>query len=156
QAFPRPAIVHQTWNSYATMPLQAQVARKLVPQLRQTLTKTLPDYMVPSAFVLLEAFPLTPNGKVDRRALPAPEPGRRAAEESYVAPTQMIHYQLTTIWEELLDARPIGIRDNFFYLGGHSLLAARLVERIEQVFHKKLPLAILFTAPTIEQLAAAL
>jgi acyl carrier protein len=127
-----------------------------IKHLRSFLQEKLPGYMLPSAIVLLDALPLTPNGKVDRRALPAPEPDRRTAEETFVAPTLMVHYQLISIWEELLNTRPIGIRDNFFYLGGHSLLAARLVARIEQVFGKKLPLATLFAGPTIEQLARAL
>jgi amino acid adenylation domain-containing protein len=125
-------------------------------ELREQVLNALPVYMVPSAFVELEALPLTPNGKVDRRGLPAPEPITRAAGEPYVAPTLMEHYQLIQIWEELLDVRPISIRDNFFYVGGHSLLAARLVERIEQTFGKKLPLDTLFAGPTIEQLAQAL
>src|SRR5579885_2360787 len=112
--------------------------------------------MVPSAFVCLEALPQTPNGKVDRRALPAPELTRLTAEETFIAPTLRIHDQLISIWEELLEARPIGIRDNFFELGGHSLLAARMINRIEQVFEKRLPFVTLFAEPTIEHLANAL
>ena len=97
------------------------------------------------------------GGRPDwRRALPAPESVKHTEEETFVAPTSTVHYQLMQIWEELLDERPIGIRDNFFYRGGHSLLAARLVNRIEQVFGKKIPLATLFAEPTIEQLASAL
>ena len=125
-------------------------------ELREHVMNALPDYMVPSAFVELEALPLTPNGKVDRRGLPAPTSIARSAEEPYVAATLLEHSELILIWEELLDVRPIGIRDNFFYLGGNSLLAARLVERIEQAFGKELPLAVLFTAPTIEGLVQAL
>jgi surfactin family lipopeptide synthetase A len=124
--------------------------------LRSFLKEQLPEYMVPVAFVLLEALPLTPNGKVDRGALPAPERTSSAREESFVASTSMEHYQLLQIWEELLNMRPIGIGDNFFDVGGHSLLAVRLVARIEQVFGKQLPLATLFASPTIEQLATAL
>lgn len=127
-----------------------------IKHLHLYLKEKLPEYMLPSTFMLLDALPLTPNGKVDRRALPAPEPAMRTAEDAFVAPTLLVHYQLLHIWEELLDARPIGIRDNFFYLGGHSLLAARLVDRIEQVFGKKLPLATLFAGPTIEHVADAL
>ncbi len=124
--------------------------------LQSHLMKQLPTYMVPSAFVLLEALPITSNGKVDRRALPAPQPTKRTAEETFVAPTLLGHQQLIHIWEELLDARPIGIRDNFFHLGGHSLLAAHLVARIEQDFRKKIPLSTLFAGPTIEDMANAL
>lgn len=116
----------------------------------------LPAYMLPSACVFLEQMPLTPNGKIDRRALPAPSVQQQEPQEGYVAPTRVSEMQLAGIWEELLEARPIGIRDNFFSLGGHSLLAARLVDRIEQVFQQKLPLAALFTGPTIEQLANVL
>lgn len=143
-------------SEYANILQQSREMPSLVPELRSLLKERLPDYMIPAAFVLLETLPLTTNGKVDRKALPVPDPGRRMAEETYIAPTQLAHYQLITIWEEMLDVRPIGIRDNFFYLGGHSLLAVRLVERIERIFHRKLPLATLFAGPTIEQLATAL
>lgn len=124
--------------------------------LRSSLKEQLPEYMVPSDFMLLDALPLTPNCKVDRRGLPAPDPTKRTEEETYVAPTLMVHYQLIQIWEELLDVRPIGIQDNFFDLGGQSLLATRLINRIEQVFGKKIALATLFAGPTIEQLTHAL
>jgi amino acid adenylation domain-containing protein len=127
-----------------------------ISELRSPLKEQLPDYMVPSAFVFLEAFPLTPNGKVDRRALPAPGPTRSTIEDTFVAPTLSLHYQLLQIWEELFDVRPIGIRDNFFELGGHSFLATRLISRIEQVFRKKISLATLFIEPTVEHLADAL
>lgn len=124
--------------------------------LRGYATKKLPSYMVPSTFVQLESFPLTPNGKVDRLALPAPESVRPPTEESFVAPTSMVAHRLKQIWEELLDVRPIGMRDNFFHLGGHSLLAAKLVARIEQDLGKRVSLATLFAAPTIEQLILAM
>lgn len=123
--------------------------------LLQALAKHLPAYMLPSAFVLLETLPLTLNGKVDRKALPAPEEIQIDAE-TLDAPTLTIHYQLLQIWQELLGIEQIGIQSNFFHLGGHSLLAARLINRIEQVFHKQISLATLFAGPTIEQLAAAL
>jgi amino acid adenylation domain-containing protein len=121
--------------------------------LQNHLVKQLPDYMIPSAFVLLEALPLNANGKIDRHALPAPVEVSTGANGNYVAPTLPIHQQLKFIWEELLDARPIGIKDNFFDLGGHSLLAARLVSRIEQDWGKKIPLDALLADATIEQLA---
>jgi len=136
------------------MPVQGR--RPAIEDLRSFLKEKLPESMVPSSFVLLDTLPLTPNGKIDRRVLPAPQSAKRTEEETSVAPTLPAHYQLIKIWEELLDARPIGIRDNFFYLGGHSFLAARLSARIEQVFGKKIPLTILFARPTIEQLAVAL
>ncbi|GCE02774.1 non-ribosomal peptide synthetase [Dictyobacter aurantiacus] len=125
--------------------------------LYTVLKEHLPEYMVPSAFVFIDALPLTPGGKVDRRALPAPDMSQATiGDNNYSAPTEIIHYQLLNIWEELLAARPIGIKDNFFHLGGHSLLAARLVMRIEQVFGKKLSLSTLFAGPTIADIAREL
>ena len=123
--------------------------------LRKFLKKQLPEYMVPPDFVRLEEFPLTPNGKVDRKALPAPQPGA-VSESGQVAPTNFVEMQLVAMWEEVLGRKPVGIRDNFFDLGGHSLLAVRLMRRIEQSFKRKLPLTTLFEAPTIEQFAALL
>ena len=117
---------------------------------------SLPSYMVPSVILFLKELPLTPNGKTDRKALPAPDAVNVQHKQEYVAPVLLEHYQLLQIWEDLLDARPIGIRDNFFRLGGHSLLAAHLSLRIEQVFGKKLSLNTLFASPTIEELTQAL
>ena len=124
--------------------------------LRQHLKKHLPAYMVPSAFVILEAFPLTPNGKVDRKALPPPEDSRRDAADGFIAPRGDTQQRLAALFEELLGTGPIGAQDNFFDLGGHSLLAVRLVARIRERFGKTLPLATLFQGPTLEQLAQAL
>lgn len=124
--------------------------------LRRFLQAQLPDYMVPAAFVLLEALPLSPSGKVDRLSLPALEQSRPDLSETFVAPVLPVHHQLVHIWEELLDVRPIGIRDDFFELGGHSLLAVRLVDRIGQVWGKKISPATLLAGPTIEQLGQVL
>jgi amino acid adenylation domain-containing protein len=124
--------------------------------LRRFMLEQLPDYMVPAAFVILEAFPLTPSGKIDRLALPAPELTRPELAENFVAPTSPVQQQLVEIWEELLEVRPIGIRDNFFELGGHSLLAVRLVDRIEQVWGKKIAASTLLAGPTIERLSEVL
>ena len=128
----------------------------MVDALKSHVMKHVPNYMVPSVFVPLEVFPLTPNGKIDRCALPAPETTRRTAKDAFVAPILLVHQQLAQIWEDLLEVRPIGIRDNFFDLGGNSFLAIRLVDRIEQDCGKKLPLSTLFAGATIEHLATAL
>ncbi len=125
-------------------------------ELRPYLAVRLPAYMLPSTYVYLDALPLTPNGKVDRRALPVPAASREVVSATYVEPQSTVHHQLVQIWEELLNVRPIGIRDDFFALGGHSFLATRLMARIEQVCGKKLPLSILFEAATIEHLANVL
>jgi len=124
-------------------------------ELRQSLRRALPEYMVPSLFIELEALPLTPNGKVDRHALQIPGDAgstRKAAGES----RDPIELQLVDIWEDLLDIRPIGVRDNFFDLGGHSLVAVRLMARVAQQFGRVLPLAALFQGATVEQLALLL
>jgi pyochelin synthetase len=119
------------------------------------LSRKLPPYMIPTAFVELEAMPLTPNGKVDRRALP--EPGRTAGPAGErVVPRDGLEAHLAGIWQDLLGLPAVGIRDDFFDLGGHSLLAVRLMSRIRAELGRDLPLATLFDASTVESLAAVL
>ena len=119
--------------------------------LRAHLRATLPDYMVPSAFVALDALPLTPSGKLDRRALPAP--GHRAAEAGYVAPRTPVEEVLAGIWAEVLRVERAGAQDDFFALGGHSLLATRLLSRVRDAFGVEIPLRAVFEAPTPAGLA---
>jgi acyl carrier protein len=141
------------WRSYANNPLQAKAARKLVPQLQAYLAEKLPEYMVPSAFVVLESLPVTANGKVDRLALPVPEPIKLEWAGGYVAPQTSIEEVLVKIWAEVLGIKRVGIRDNFFELGGHSLLATQLVSRVRDAFGVELPLRRVFEAPTISELS---
>ncbi|MBD1900675.1 non-ribosomal peptide synthetase [Trichocoleus sp. DQ-A3] len=143
-------------QSYANNPLQAKAARKLIPQLQTYLTQKLPEYMVPSAFVVLESLPLTPNGKVDRRALPAPEPVKLELAGSYVAPQTPVEEVLVKIFAEVLGVKRVGIHDNFFELGGHSLLATQLVSRVRDAFGVELHLRSVFEAPTIAELSKAI
>ncbi|BAY29619.1 amino acid adenylation domain-containing protein [Nostoc carneum NIES-2107] len=124
-----------------------------ISDVRRFLSTKLPQYMIPSAFVLLDTLPLTPNGKVDRRALKAPELSRQEPEATFVAPRNQLERQLVQIWQQVLGVESIGIRDNFFELGGHSLLAVKLFWQIEQTLGKHLPLASLFQSATIEGLA---
>jgi acyl carrier protein len=124
-----------------------------VPELRRFVSERVPYYMVPSAYVRLDALPLNANGKVDRRALPAPDAAADAAAEERVAPRDATEERLAAIWEELLDRRPIGVHDGFFELGGHSLLATQLVSRIRDAFDVELELRAVFEAPTIARLA---
>ncbi|WP_392531410.1 amino acid adenylation domain-containing protein [Nostoc sp. C117] len=124
-----------------------------ISEIRHFLRAKLPQYMIPSAFVLLDTMPLTANGKVNRRALPAPDLARQEPEASFVAPRNEVERQLTEIWEQLLGVQPIGVQDNFFELGGHSLLAVKLFWQIEKTFNQHLPLAILFQSSTVEALA---
>jgi amino acid adenylation domain-containing protein len=119
--------------------------------LREHLRESLPEYMVPSAFVVLEQLPLTPAGKLDVRALPAPELG--PAEETYVAPRTPTEEVLAGIWAEVLRLERVGVKDNFFEVGGHSLLATRVVSRVRDVFAVELPLRALFESPTVAGLA---
>jgi acyl carrier protein len=144
----------RAWASYGTRPLQGKLAQKLVPALRRHLEEQLPDYMVPSAFVLLNRMPLSPNGKVNRRALPAPDMLRPALEAAYVQPRNAMEEQLDKIWGQLLHIQQIGVFDNFFTgLGGHSLLATQLVSRVREAFRIELPLRAVFESPTIAGLA---
>jgi aspartate racemase len=125
-------------------------------ELRQFLQQTLPDYMIPSAFVRVESLPVTPNGKIDRRALPQPSLSDIHSSSDYVAPRTPLEQQMADIWAEVLKLEQVGIHDNFFELGGHSLLAVNLFTQIEKAFKKNLPLSTLFQAPTIAQLAQLL
>jgi len=125
-------------------------------ELRAFLKSKLPEYMIPSSFVNLDALPVTPNGKIDRRALPLPQALDAALHEGYVAPRNEAESKMVKIWEEVLGSRAIGIRHDFFDLGGHSLLAAKLMSLIAQQFHTNLPIATLFQARTVEQLTRVL
>ncbi|MDJ1181650.1 non-ribosomal peptide synthetase [Roseofilum casamattae] len=121
--------------------------------LRGFLKSKLPDYMVPSAFVFLEAIPLTANGKIDRRALPAPDTDYLSESASLIPPRSNTELQLSQIWSEVLNVTPVGVTNNFVDLGGHSLLAVRLMARIERQLGIDLPLTTLFTELTIESQA---
>jgi amino acid adenylation domain-containing protein len=124
--------------------------------LRRRLRERLPEVMVPSSFTALEALPRTASGKLDRRALPAPERGLtgRGGQERAAPPRDAVELRLAEIVQELLGLEEIGVRESFFDLGGHSLAAVRLVGRIREVFGAALPVAALFQAPTVEALAA--
>src|SRR5271165_26424 len=125
-------------------------------ELREFLKVKLPEYMVPAAFVRLQALPLTPNGKVDRKALPKPDFEAVADECKFVAASTPTEIVLARIWCKVLGLKQVGIHDNFFELGGHSLLALRIFSEIEKMFGDRPPLATLFQAPTIEKLATVL
>ncbi len=138
--------------AYVVVPT-AQQQEPTTSELHGYLKERLPEYMVPSAFVVLEALPLTPNGKVDRRALPAPDPSSLRVENAYEAPRTPLEEALAGIWEEVLGLEWVGIHDDFFELGGHSLLATRVVSRLCHTFQVELSLSSLFEEPTVVQLA---
>jgi amino acid adenylation domain-containing protein len=121
-------------------------------ELNELLRRTLPDYMIPSAFVFLDAFPLSPNGKLDRAALPAPSP-RGSQSSEHVAPRTATERQLAEIWSKLLEIEDISVNENFFALGGHSLMAVRLFAQMERKLGVRLPLSALFQSATIAGLA---
>jgi len=124
-------------------------------ELRAFLKDKLPEYMLPSAFVLLEALPLTPNGKVDRKALRAPDTENFPLNAAF-APRTPEEQLLAEIWSQVLGVKQVGIRDNFFELGGHSLLATQLIAKVREAFQVELPLRSLFQSPTVESLAAVI
>ena len=154
----------QPWHHYTNNPLQSAFARQLIPELRQYLGQTLPDYMVPFAFVPLETLPLTVNRKVDRRALPtlnealgysldATNTETANRDITALTPTEIT---LIDIWKELLRLKQVNVHDDFFKLGGHSLLATQMTSRVRDAFGLELPLKNVFEAPTIAQLALML
>ncbi|REG14281.1 non-ribosomal peptide synthase protein (TIGR01720 family)/amino acid adenylation domain-containing protein/natural product biosynthesis luciferase-like monooxygenase protein, partial [Archangium gephyra] len=125
-------------------------------ELREHLKQKLPGHMVPSAFVQLEKVPLTPNGKVDRKALPAPEGVSASSGEPFAPPRTELEVQLAALWSGVLGVPQVGIHDDFFALGGHSLLATQLVSRIRVAFGVELPLRAIFESPTIAALSGQL
>jgi amino acid adenylation domain-containing protein len=124
--------------------------------LQGFLRKKLPDYMMPAAFVVLDKFPLTPNGKINRQAMPAPSSGCARPEQAFTPPRTPTEETLAKIWRDLLQQPEIGIDDNFFEIGGHSLLAMQLMARVRKEFSAELSLRNIFEAPTIAELAAIL
>ncbi|HYG65055.1 MAG TPA: amino acid adenylation domain-containing protein, partial [Thermoanaerobaculia bacterium] len=146
------------WSAYTNDPLRGQLARRLAPELRAFLGTRLPDYMLPAAFVPLEAMPLTPNGKLDHRALArlglAADLSQGA--DRYAAPRTPTEERLAAIWADLLKVPRVGAEDDFFTLGGHSLLATQAVSRVRDAFGVELPLRALFEAPTVAGLAAVI
>ncbi len=121
--------------------------------LQKSLREQLPDYMMPTGWVLLDEMPLTPNGKVDRAALPDPGQMRLDTEQSFVAPPTLIEEALAAIWRQVLDLDQVGSDDNFFWLGGHSLLATQIISRIRESFQVELPVRTLFEFPQLAELS---
>lgn len=136
-------------QAYATNPIQGTLTQTLIPQLKEQVREQLPEYMRPTAFMLLDKFPLTPSGKLDRRALPAPSREGITTQDTFVKPNTPTQEKLCRIWSDVLGSSQIGLTDDFFQLGGHSLLATKLVSRIRDEFHIALPLRTVFEYPTV-------
>ncbi len=126
------------------------------PELRSFLSQRLPEYMIPSAFVVLEALPLTLNGKIDRSKLPPPDRARQEIDQRFVEPLSENEELVAQIWREVLKLDKIGIHDNFFELGGHSLLATQVAARLSDAFNREIPLKTLFDAPSVAMLTESL
>jgi hypothetical protein len=124
-------------------------------EIQEYLANKIPSYMVPSVFLVLPRLPLTANGKIDRRALPAPDNSPGSQAHSFVPPRNATETTLVTIWSQLLGRSSISINENFFHLGGHSLLATQVVSRIGSSLNIELPVRAIFEAPTVAQLAEA-
>lgn len=160
-----PGIVHSTVLAREDVPGSKRLVAYLVPEkgaelsgsaLHDHLKAHLPEYMLPSAYVTLEAMPLTPNGKINTAALPAPEQSTTLFGGEYVAPRNPIEEILAGLYQEILHVGRAGIEDNFFALGGHSLLATQLLSRIRDSFQADIPLRLIFEHPTIRELAEIL
>ena len=129
--------------------------RPSVNALRQTVQQALPDYMVPTAFVWLDALPLLPNGKVDLRALPEPDTKHLDPDSPFETPRTAVEAAVADIWKAILGLQQLGIHDNFFALGGHSLLATQIISQLRSVFQVTLPLQQFFATPTVAEQARA-
>src|SRR6185369_4049726 len=127
-----------------------------VGEWRAWLSRTLPDYMLPAAFVTLEAFPLTTSGKIDRAALPAPDASRPDQDQAYVAPRDQLEQLLIDMWQPVLGLNELGVNDNFFDVGGDSIKGAILINRLQQLLGEYVYVVAIFDAPTVAQLATYL
>lgn len=156
-----PSIAETVVIAREDIPGDKRLVAYIVPQseapqnseLRSFLQERLPNYMMPSVFMFLDTMPRTPSGKIDRRALPAPDAEHIQLDTEFVPPSNPTEEILASIWADVLGVKQVGIQDNFFELGGHSLLALRLFGKMEQAFGTTFPLATLFEAPTVQDLS---
>jgi amino acid adenylation domain-containing protein len=155
-SFPIEQAPSRPWTDYGNTPMQEGAHRHLAPELRGYLKERLPDYMVPQDIVFLEKLPLSPNGKLDRRALPPPDSLRPELSADFVEPHTPVEEVLSGIWSEVFGLARVGAQDDFFELGGHSVTATQIVARVQEVFPFGLPLRTLFENPTIAGLARSL
>lgn len=146
--------INPDFKTFANNPLISKFKRTLVPSLKDLLKRSLPDYMIPSVFMLMDELPLTSNGKIDRKALPSPDIMRITSNEKHTPPRNELEQKLTDIWQKVLRVKSISIYDNFFELGGHSLLVVQLFKQIEEQINVELSIALIFEYPTINQLAS--
>ncbi|MBW4636379.1 MAG: AMP-binding protein [Iphinoe sp. HA4291-MV1] len=160
-----PAVLQTVVVAREDVPDRKYLAVYIVPKqsdaptssaLRDFIQHKLPDYMIPGAFVTLDALPLTPNGKVDRKALPVPAPARPYLEENYIAPSTPVEKVLAQIWSDVLGVERVGIHDKFLELGGHSLLATQIINRLYDTLKVELPISSLLSSSTIAEQASSI
>ncbi|HVU01136.1 MAG TPA: MupA/Atu3671 family FMN-dependent luciferase-like monooxygenase [Polyangiaceae bacterium] len=144
------------WEAYANRPVHAGGGEGLPTELRAYLRERLPEFMVPAAFVVMDAFPLTPNGKIDRKALPEPERAHRASTEAYAAPTTELERKIAAVWQDLLSLDHIGVKDNFFDLGANSFLMVQASTKLRDALGMPVSLVDLFRYTSVGALAARL
>jgi acyl carrier protein len=142
--------------AHANQPRQNDATRQLLPTLRAYLRERLPEYMLPAFLVVLDSFPLTANGKIDRARLPAPTIHRETEEGGFVGPRTQVEQRIARMWESVLGLDAVGVHDNFFDLGGHSLLMVRFHGQLCNEFGMELSVTDLFRYPTVSALAAFL
>ena len=140
----------------APTPHKRSADENLLPKLTSHVKEFLPTYMVPSAFVVLESFPLTPNGKIDKKALPLPEAAPRKTTEAYAVPSSDLEKSIAGIWKDMLGVDRVGRKDNIFDLGASSLITVEANNRLQSLLGKKIPLVTMFRYPTVESLATHL
>ena len=148
-----PAAHALPWSAYGNRPAAAAPGLERTESLKTFLRLRLPEYMVPAAFVSMDALPLTPNGKLNRRALPPPDAAARRPDDVYAPPETDLQRKITEIWSQLLAIDRIGIDANFFNIGGHSLLATQVVSRLSDALGREIPLRWIFEKPTVRRLA---
>jgi aryl carrier-like protein len=150
-----PKVAAKPWDAYVHRPAAA-AGPDLAPELRGYLRDKLPDFMVPSAFVVLPSLPLTPNGKIDRKALPAPESSRQGTGQAFIPPSNEIEQKIAAVWQDLLRLQQVGTHDNFFDLGANSLLMMQANGRLREALGRHISLVDMFQHPTVASLAAHL
>jgi acyl carrier protein len=143
------------WRRLANRPAEAGSVARLLPRLVRAVRRRLPEHMVPSAVIALDALPILPSGKLDRSQLPAPDSTRPKVDAAYLPPQTDVERLVAELWSEVLGVERVGVRDNFFELGGHSLIATQLMARMRDALQLDLPLRMLFESTTLGDLAAA-
>ncbi|GHO79997.1 hypothetical protein KSD_77680 [Ktedonobacter sp. SOSP1-85] len=150
---PEELVPRKSWSDYVNNPAHKSRLQEVEPELRHYMQDTLPEYMIPSRIVMLDALPRTFHGKVDRRTLAALNPAEDEVQEQLATPRNPLEEIITEVWKEVLHSKQVGIHENFFQLGGHSLLATQMVSRLRSVLQIEVPLHKLFETPTIAGLA---